>query len=131
MARAKLGASHSWNENYVESVDAAFTLTHGDSGRVFIINGSFSLTLPALKAGFSFKMINGATTQMGIAGGGSVIYYIGDYGADHATQTGRDIHHAVSAVVNNDGNINDVFDVFCDGTNWYIHGRTLATVDAS
>ena len=49
MARAKMGASHGWNDNFVESADASFSLEVGDSGKVFILkDAAVTVTLPAL-----------------------------------------------------------------------------------
>ena len=37
MAKAKMGASHGWCGNYVESATASFSLVPGDAGKTFIL----------------------------------------------------------------------------------------------
>ena len=117
------------------SKTASFSYGSSDHGKVFILSGSaITITLPTMSSSFkghSFKVISGDDSEHVISGGASLIYYHGSYGADHATNTGREIHHTVSSLTLNAGAINDTIDVVCDGTNWYCSGSTKATVDAS
>jgi hypothetical protein len=119
----------------VESKTSSFTYGSSDHGKAFVLSGSaITITLPTMSntfKGHSFKAISGDDSEHVISGGASLIYYHGSYGADHATNTGRDIHDTVSSLTLNAGAINDMIDVYCDGTYWYCSGSTKATVDAA
>ena len=119
----------------VESKTSSFTYGSSDHGKAFVLSGSaITITLPTMSSkfkGHSFKVISGDDSEHVISGGASLIYYHGSYGADHATNTGRDIHDTVSSLTLNAGAINDMIDVYCDGTYWYCSGSTKATVDAA
>ena len=119
----------------VESKTSSFTYGSSDHGKAFVLSGSaITITLPTMSSkfkGHSFKVISGDDREHVISGGASLIYYHGSYGADHATNTGRDIHDTVSSLTLNAGAINDMIDVYCDGTYWYCSGSTKATVDAA
>ena len=131
MARPYIGGTNA----SVESKTAAYSIGPADNGKAFILSGSaITVTLPTISdkfKGFSCKVISGDASEHVISGGASKIYYHGSYGADHATNTGRDIHDTVSTLTLNAGAINDTIDIFCDGTNWYCSGSTKATMDAS
>jgi len=124
MARAKMGASYGWNGNYVESATASFSLTVGDSGKVFILKDTaVTVTLPSLsdiEAGFKVKLIAGDGSNHVIAGGASVIYgQIGDFAAGNWERIA-----AASGYTLTNGEIGDWFELISDGTNWYISGMT-------
>ena len=131
MARPYLGGSSAASV----SKTASFTIGTSDHGKTFILSGgAVTVTLPTMSSSFSgssFKVISGDDSEHVISGGASLIYYHGSYGADHSTQTGRDIHETVSSLTLNAGAINDTIDIFCDGSNWLCNGSTKATVDAS
>jgi hypothetical protein len=124
MARAKMGASHGWNGNYVESATASFSLEVGDSGKVFILkDAAVTVTLPSLsdiEAGFKVKLIAGDGSNHIIAGGASVIYgQIGDFAGGNFERI-----NAASGYTLTNGEIGDWFELISDGTNWYISGMT-------
>jgi len=124
MARAKMGASHGWNGNYVESATASFSLVPADSGKVFVLkDAAVTVTLPALSdinAGFRVKLISGDGSNHIIAGGASVIYgQIGDFAAGDFERI-----NAASGYTLTNGEIGDWFELISDGTNWYISGLT-------
>ena len=124
MARAKMGASHGWNGNFVESAVASFSLEVGDSGKVFILKGAaVTVTLPALsdiEAGFKVKLISGDDSEHIIAGGASKIYgQIGDQSGGNFERI-----NAASGYTLATGEIGDWFELISDGTNWYISGVT-------
>ena len=131
MARPNIGGTIA----AVESKTSSFTYGSSDHGKTFVLSGSaITITLPTMSntfKGHSFKVISGDDSEHVISGGASLIYYHGSYGADHATNTGRDIHDTVSSLTLNAGAINDMIDVYCDGTYWYCSGSTKATVDAA
>ena len=125
MARAKMGASYGWNDNYVESATASFSLGVRDSGKVFILkDAAVTVTLPSLsdiEPGYSVKLISGSTHNHVIAGGASVIYgTIVDVG------TTPERINAASGYTMAGGIAGDYFDLISDGTNWYISGMTDA-----
>ena len=124
MAKAKMGSSAGWNYNYVESADASFSLTPGDSGKIFILKGAaVTVTLPALSdvsAGFCIKLISGDDSEHVIAGGASKIYgQIGDQSGGNFERI-----NAASGYTLATGEIGDWFELVSDGTNWYISGVT-------
>jgi len=110
---------------------ASYSLSAAMSGEVHILSGAaITATLPSLKSGLRFTLISGDDSEHVIDGGASLIYYIGSYGGDHATNTGRDVHETVSSLTLNAGAINDKVEIVCDGTKWLCHGVTKATMDA-
>ena len=124
MARAKMGASHGWNGNYVESATASFSLVPADSGKVFVLkDAAVTVTLPALSdinAGFRVKLISGDGSNHIIAGGASKIYgQIGDFAGSNFERIA-----AASGYTLTNGEIGDWFELISDGTNWYISGLT-------
>ena len=112
---------------------ASYTLTAAMSGETHVLSGGSALTvtLPTLASGLCYTIIVGDASEHIITGGVSKIYYTGDYGADHATESGRDNHDEVSQLVLNAGAIGDKIELLSDGTNWYCYGSTRATMDAS
>tara|TARA_R100000306_G_C4294970_1_gene102091 strand:+ start:195 stop:593 length:399 start_codon:yes stop_codon:yes gene_type:complete len=131
MARPYLGGSTASSV----SKTASFSLVPADNGKTFVLSGgAVTITLPTLAgslAGFSFKYISDSTHNHVITGGASVINYKGNYGSDHATNTGSDVHQDVSTLTLNDGERNDMVECWTNGTRWYCQGSTLATMDAS
>ena len=126
MARAKMGSSAGWNENYVESATASFSLVPGDSGKVFILkDDAVTVTLPSLsdiEAGFKVKLISGSDDEHIIAGGASKIYgQIGDRAGANFERI-----NAASGYTLGTALIGDWFELISDGTNWYISGLTDA-----
>ena len=126
MARAKMGSSAGWNENYVESATASFSLVPGDSGKVFILkDAAVTVTLPSLsdiEAGFKVKLISGSDDEHIIACGASKIYgQIGDRAGANFERI-----NAASGYTLGTALIGDWFELISDGTNWYISGLTDA-----
>ncbi len=125
MARAKMGASHGWDGNFVESADASFSLEVGDSGKVFILKGAaVTVTLPALsdiEAGFKVKLISGDDSEHILNGGDSKIYglAVNETTTTDANQITR--FSGASSLTLSGGMIGDKFDVISDGTNWYVY----------
>ena len=132
MARPYIGGTNAARVSKTASFSIGGTVDHG---KTFILSGgAVTVTLPTLSSsleGFSCKIVSASANEHVVSGGASKIYYHGSYGADHATNTGRDIHDTVSTLTLNAGAINDTIDIFCDGTNWYCSGSTKATMDAS
>ena len=115
----------------VVSKTSSYSLTAAMSGEVHIPSGgAITATLPSLTSGLRFTIISGDDSEHVITGGASKIYYSGWYGADAASAT-IDHHDEVSTLTLNSGGINDRIDIYCDGTNWYVHGVTRFTMDAS
>ena len=118
MARAKMGASYGWNGNYVESATASFSLTVGDSGKVFVLkDAAITVTLPSLsdiEAGYSVKLISGDDSEHILSGGASKIYAI----TINTTASTRVA--AASTLTLSAGEIGDIMKVISDGTNWYV-----------
>ncbi len=126
MARAKMGASHGWNGNYVESATASFSLAPGDSGKTFVLkDAAVTVTLPTLsdiEAGYKVTLISGDDSEHIIAGGASKIYgQIGDRAGGNFERI-----NAASGYTLGTALIGDRFDLISDGTNWYITGWTDA-----
>ena len=127
MARAKMGASHGWCDNYVESATASFSLEVGDSGKTFILkDAAVTVTLPSLsdiEAGYSVKLISGDDSEHAIAGADSKLY------GTIVQVTGSGANERIAAASGYTlaaGEIGDMFDIVSDGTNWYISGFTNA-----
>ena len=121
-----MGSSAGWNENYVESATASFSLVPGDSGKVFILkDAAVTVTLPSLsdiEAGFKVKLISGSDDEHIIAGGASKIYgQIGDRAGANFERI-----NAASGYTLGTALIGDWFELISDGTNWYISGLTDA-----
>ena len=125
MARAKMGSSAGWNDNYVESATASFSLAPGDSGKVFILkDAAVTVTLPTLSdinAGFRVKLISGSTHNHVVDGGVSKIY-----GTVVDVGTTPERINAASGYTLAGGIAGDYLDFVSDGTNWYISGMTDA-----
>ena len=127
MARAKMGGSHGWNGNYVESATASFSLAPDDSGKTFIFilkDAAVTVTLPALSdinAGYKITLISGDDSEHILSGGNSKIY---GYAIDETTTTaGNHITQlaGASSCTVATGAIGDKFDIISDGTNWYVY----------
>ena len=126
MAKAKMGASHGWCGNYVESATASFSLVPGDAGKTFILkDAAVTVTLPALsdvEAGYSITLISGDDNEHILTGGASKIYGAAfDMSAgDDATQqlplTGHSTITPGAGMI-----IGSKYDITTDGTNWYAY----------
>ena len=118
MARAKMGASHGWNDNYVESATASFSLAPGDSGKTFILkDAAVTVTLPTLSdisAGYSVTLISGDDSEHILSGGASKIYAI-TINTSASTRVAGASTLTLSA-----GEIGDIMKIISDGTNWYV-----------
>tara|TARA_R110000803_G_scaffold14887_9_gene41369 strand:+ start:4603 stop:5010 length:408 start_codon:yes stop_codon:yes gene_type:complete len=106
-----------------ETVIAAKTLSHADSGKVFILTAAAgaAITLPALKAGANFKFIVGsafATTSWTVTGGGAKIQ--GTVIVNGASVLGE--NETTITFADAAEKIGDFAELHCDGTNWYLSG---------
>lgn len=125
MANAKMGASHGWNGNYVESATASFSLAPGDSGKTFILkDAAVTVTLPSLSdinAGYSVTLISGDDSEHILNGGASKIYgyAVNETSTTDATQVTQ--LAAASSATLGTAAIGDKFDIISDGTNWYVY----------
>ena len=136
MARAKMGASHGWNGNYVESATASFSLAPGDSGKTFILkDAAVTVTLPTLSdinAGYSVTLISGDDSEHILSGGASKIYghAFDSTAANDADAmlplTGHSIITPGAGML-----IGDRYDIMSDGTNWYVYVFAGAEVAGS
>tara|TARA_Y100001938_G_scaffold22808_1_gene29563 strand:+ start:637 stop:1053 length:417 start_codon:yes stop_codon:yes gene_type:complete len=130
MANAKMGASHGWSGNYVESAKASFSLVPGDSGKTIILgdpddsNAAVTATLPALSdinAGFKLTLISANAGEHILNGGNSKIYGIAVNETTETAASQITRFSAASSVTLSGGMIGDKFDVISDGTNWYVY----------
>lgn len=136
MAKAKMGASHGWCGNYVESATASFSLVPGDAGKTFILkDAAVTVTLPALsdvEAGYSITLISGDDSEHILTGGASKIYgaAFDMSAADDATQqlplTGHSTITPGAGMI-----IGSKYDITTDGTNWYVYVIAGAEVAGS
>lgn len=104
-----------------EIVTAAKTLTAKDSGKTFIITGTgYTITLPAPLAGASYRWVCQATfgTDFVVSGGDSLIFGACDVNSARVNWTGASLVR-----LNEDKEtIGDWFELWSDGTNWYVDG---------
>ena len=135
MANAKIGAQASWNQNYVETVTEKKQLVLGDSGKVFMVDNTsaFTINLPELAskmAGWNCKFIvqvdgsavvsimaNGLTSAGGTTADAESVIFREVPMADEAgaVTTSQDGFTIAAASI-----IGDTFDVFSDGTSWFV-----------
>ena len=118
MARAKMGGSHGWNGNYVESATASFSLAVGDAGKTFILkDAAVTVTLPSLSdinGGYQVTLISGDDSEHVLSGGVSKIYAI-TINTSASTRVA-----AASTLTLSAGEIGDIMKIISDGTNWYV-----------
>ena len=118
MARAKMGGSHGWNGNFVESATASFSLAPGDAGKTFILkDAAVTVTLPTLSdvnAGYKVTLISGDDSEHILSGGASKIYAI-TINTSASTRVAGASTLTLSA-----GQIGDIMKIISDGTNWYV-----------
>jgi len=118
MARAKMGGSHGWNGNFVESATASFSLAPGDAGKTFILkDAAVTVTLPTLSdvnAGYKVTLISGDDSEHILSGGASKIYAI-TINTSASTRVA-----AASTLTLSAGQIGDIMKIISDGTNWYV-----------
>lgn len=131
-----MGASAGWNDNYVESATASFSLVPGDSGKVFILkDAAVTVTLPALSdidAGYRVTLISGDDNEHILSGGASKIYgaafdmSAGDDATAQLPLTGHSIITPGAGML-----IGSKYDIISDGTNWYVYVIAGAEVAGS
>ena len=135
MAKAKMGASHGWTGNYVESATASFSLVPGDAGKTFILkDAAVTVTLPALtdvEAGYSITLISGDDSEHILTGGDSKIYGHAIDGSGSAAETVLPLtgHSTISPGAGMI--IGSKYDITTDGTNWYVYVIAGAEVAGS
>ena len=93
MAATKIGAKAHWGGSYVEEISGAVTLTHADSGKIFLCDTA-TVTLPtaAKSAGWNATFIRkaGSSTvnSLTLAASGDMAIIVGD---GSAFQSGKSI----------------------------------------
>ena len=105
------------------TVSAVTQLYHADSGTTYFLNAAagVAITLPAVKAGVSFKFITAAsfiTTAWTVTGGAAVIQgsiIVNGAKIAGANETTITFAHAAETV-------GDHVELQCDGTNWFLSG---------
>ena len=135
MAKAKMGASHGWTGNYVESATASFSLVPGDAGKTFILkDAAVTVTLPALtdvEAGYSITLISGDDSEHILTGGASKIYGHAIDGSGSAAETVLPLTGHSTITPGAGMIIGSKYDITTDGTNWYVYVIAGAEVDGS
>ena len=114
----------------VEVRTTAPTITAAESGRVYALNAAagLAITLPAVAAGLRYKFVVKTVPTSGT-------YAIGTESGDnvfHGSLTGAGLVIPVVAQDSivfdqDDSDIGDMFDIWCDGTNWYVSGFYTTT----
>jgi len=118
--------------------NANATINASDSGRIHFTPqtagaANITLTLPAVAAGLHYRFINGA----GGALSGSVIIAGAAANLLRGVILQGPINAPLSVSVTNSSNIRfvtaaslqgDFIDLYCDGTNWYVHAMTAIAV---
>ena len=135
MANVKLGNHPSWAGQTVEKLDSTKQLGRSDSGKVFMIDNTsaFTINLPKLSAniaGWSCKMIvqvngnadvsvvaHGLPAAGGTTNDSETVQYrempLGD-------EAGSIVADADGFTINAASIISDTWDVFTDGTSWFV-----------
>ncbi len=135
MAKAKMGASHGWTGNYVESATASFSLVPGDAGKTFILkDAAVTVTLPALtdvEAGYSITLISGDDSEHILTGGASKIYGHAIDGSGSAAETVLPLTGHSTITPGAGMIIGSKYDITTDGTNWYVYVIAGAEVAGS
>ena len=135
MAKAKMGASHGWTGNYVESTTASFSLVPGDAGKTFILkDAAVTVTLPALtdvEAGYSITLISGDDSEHILTGGASKIYGHAIDGSGSAAETVLPLTGHSTITPGAGMIIGSKYDITTDGTNWYVYVIAGAEVAGS
>lgn len=135
MAKAKMGASHGWTGNYVESATASFSLVPGDAGKMFILkDAAVTVTLPALtdvEAGYSITLISGDDSEHILTGGASKIYGHVIDGSGSAAETVLPLTGHSTITPGAGMIIGSKYDITTDGTNWYVYVIAGAEVAGS
>ncbi len=135
MANAKMGASHGWTGNYVESATASFSLVPGDAGKTFILkDAAVTVTLPALsdvEAGYSITLISGDDSEHILTGGASKIYGHAIDGSGSAAETVLPLTGHSTITPGAGMIIGSKYDITTDGTNWYVYVIAGAEVAGS
>jgi hypothetical protein len=110
-----------------ETISAIKTLKYNDTGKVFFLNasGGVAVTLPAVRAGVSFKFIVAAafsSTDWTITGGASKIQ--GTVVVNGASILGE--NETTITFANGAEKVGDFVELHCDGTNWLLFGMGSA-----
>ena len=134
MARAKMGGSHGWNGNYVESATASFSLAPADAGKTFILkDAAVTVTLPALSdinAGYQVTIISGDGEEHVVNGGAAVMQgynIVGDMADGAGSGTIVPIANKTSLTLTA-GAAGDKLEFISDGVNWYSYSITADAV---
>tara|TARA_Y100001973_G_C5139550_1_gene302210 strand:+ start:648 stop:1112 length:465 start_codon:yes stop_codon:yes gene_type:complete len=150
MANAKIGSQASWGGNYVETITTTKQLTRGDSGKVFMMDSTtaFDVNLPQLSseiAGWNCKMIVQVSGSVDISVLGYGLPTAG--GDDTVANADNDLvvyrefavaDEAGGSAANADGftieaaaAVGDTFDIFTDGTKWFVTAKLAAVAGGS
>jgi len=137
MANAKIGSQASWNGNYVESITTTKQLKRGDSGKVFMVDNTsaYVINLPQLSSkisGWNCKLIVQVDGSADISVVGYGLPAAGGTTADAdllvyreldvVAGTGAYVQLADGFTIEAAGVIGDSFEIFTDGTKWFVTG---------
>jgi len=135
MANTKLGNHPSWAGQSVEKLDSTKQLGRSDSGKVFMIDnsGAFTINLPKLSAdiaGWNCKMIIQVDGSADVSVVGHGLPAAGGTTNDSdslwyrelslADEVGTSTNAQDGFTIDADSVKNDSFDIFSDGTSWYV-----------
>ena len=104
-----------------ETVTAAKTLSAKDNGKTFVIaTTGYTHTLPAPFAGAAFRwvMSTALSTDFVITGGNSLMHGAVDINSARVNWTGD----SVITIQDDKETIGDWYELWSDGTNWYVDG---------
>jgi len=138
MARPYLGGSNA----AIKTLTATTVLTHADSGKTFLLDGSgvedaaLRVTLPSAKAGVDFRFIvkaigNEAAEDIEIHQAGASDDFVGFIisGGDTIAAAASDNTKIVFDQSGGGANVGDWVYMISDGTNWYISGAMSTNSD--
>jgi len=105
------------------------TLTAADSGAIVRMTGTaHTCTLPAPTEGASYRIAVGAAVNMIVSTAGTNVFYGQNLHSTAGTTVAIVDLRATGILTLAGGVIGDFFDIWCDGTNWYVFALTDAAV---
>jgi hypothetical protein len=113
-----------------ESSNAApLTLTAEDSGCIVSMTGTaHTVTLPAPTAGACFTIVAASAANHKVFTAGTNVFQGQNLHSGGGTTVAIVDLRAKGKLTLSGGVIGDLFDIWCDGTNWYVHALTDAAV---
>jgi len=134
---SKLGSTASWSLNYIESLVGDAQLTKKDSGKRLMLNSASGLTvtLPSVaEAGVSWncQVIIGTNctsnsyiiTEKTTVDTDVIVSQINELETDTGDDGPSNTGHTTLTMGNATDQKGDFFNIFCDGTNFYVYGQT-------